>query len=394
MPILGPAPADYVVQFTDKNLVVLGDPLVNWTSLDVTLRFNEPDSSLLVVPADPWITEQFVPGGRIVIIRNGQVLTAGPIEQVKHERSDDGDNAGVGKFTVTAASDLALVHARAVYPNPAQTPDTQTLDNWTFTGNAETALRTLVNTQAGPGALAARRVAQLVLGSVAGVGSSVAVKATRMQMLGDVARLIAEVGGNLGIRTRQVGNQIVYEVFAPTDKSGIARFGFALGNMRYVSYEVSAPTATAAIVGGQGEGSDRFMIERINTGEQSTWGRFEKFVGRAGGAPAQSLQDDGDAALAEGAATTRLTTNVADSEDVRFGTHYGIGDIVSVESQPGQQVTDIVRTVHLQIYATAGEYVSATVGNQSALTDPAWVRRMREIDDRVGRLERTVVPAA
>ncbi len=347
----------------------------------------------MVVPAYDWIRAQVVPGNRVVVIRAGTILIAGPIEKWLHERSDDGDNAGVGKLTVTFADDLALIVAHEVYPNPAQTVDTQTVDNWTYTGNAELALRALVNTQAGPGALVARRIPQLALGALASVGSSVTVTADRMQMAGDVARKIAEVGGGLGFRTRQVGTQILFEVYAPPDKSGTVRFGFGLGNLKYIGYEVSAPTATSVSVGGQGEGADRFMTERTDAVEMAAWGRFEKHVARAGGGLIQDLRDDGDRALAEGAATTRLTTNVADTPTQRYGQHYQLGDIVAIESWPGQQVTDVVRTVHFQVYATSGEYVAATVGNQAALTDPEWVRRIREIDARLDKLDRTVLPA-
>lgn len=385
--------AKYTVLITDPDLVVYGDPIVCWTQLDITLRFNEPGSGLVITPAYPWITDQVMPGRRIVVIRNGDVLIAGPIEKWQHERSDDGANAGVGKLTITFADDLALIAARSVYPDPTVAPNAQTVDNWTFTGNSELALRALVNGNAGPSALAARRVSHLVLGALTGVGSSVTVTADRMQPLGDVARKIADVGGGVGFRTRQVGTDILFEVYQPPDKSGLIRFSFGLGNLRYVSHAVDAPKTTAAIVGGQGTGADRYMIERVNTAEQATWGRFEKLISRPGNDLLQDLQDDGDRALAEGAATTQLTTNVADTPDQKFGRDYTLGDKVAIESWPGQQVADIVRTVHLQVYATSGEYVAATVGSQAATTDPEWVRRVREIDARLGKLERTVVPA-
>lgn len=385
--------AQYLVLVTDMNLAWQGDPIACWDSLDITLRHNEPSAGIMTCPAYPWVRDQLTPGCRIVVIRDGEILIAGPMEQRLRERSDNGENAGIGKLRVTFADDLAKIVGREVYPNPAQTPSTQTSDNWTFSGNAELALRALVNGNAGPLALAARRVPQLVMGAVNGVGVNVAVTATRMQDLGDVARAISEASANLVLRAEQVGNQIVVGVTEPVNKAGEIRFGYALGNMRYSAFELSAPTATVAIVGGQGTGADRFMIERVNSVDAATWGRYETLVARAGSSPAQSLEDDGDAALADAAARTRLTTNVADSPTQRYG-HYHISDIVSVESDEGQEVSDIIRTVHFQAYATAGEYVSATIGNQSAMTSPAWVRRMRAIDERLGRLERTVVPAA
>lgn len=384
--------ADYVVLFTDRNLAVIGDPIVCWTQLDLTLRFNEPSSGLVTTPGHSWITEQVRPGNRVVVIRNGEVCLAGPIESWQHERSDEGDNAGDGQLTVTFADDLASIVAREVYPDPVHDPEGQTLDNWTFTGNAELALRALVNTQAGPGARTERRVPQLILGPLASVGSSVTVTADRMQDLGDVAREIALTGGNLGFRAWQDGTNIKFGVYAPPDKSGLVRFGFGLGNLRYISHQVKAPTVTTAIVGGQGTGADSYMLHRTNTTDETAWGRFEKLVSRPGNDPTQALQDDGDLQLGQGAPTTQLTINVSDLPDQRYGEHYQLGDIASVETWPGQQISDIIRTVHLQVYATSNEYVSATIGSQSMNTSPEWVQRVNEINVRLGRLERHVTP--
>lgn len=396
------AQVDYTILITDKNLAVVGDPIVCWITLDVTLRFNEPGSGLFTCPANPWIVSQLAAGNRVVIMRNqtvaggraGDILIAGPIEKWLFERSDDGENSGVGKLTVNFADDLAMVVARCVYPDPTLTPETQTIDRWKYgPGNAEVALRTLVNGNAGPGALTARRVPQLALGALASVGTNVTVDADRMMPMGDLMREIADNGGGIGFRTRQSGTQILFEVYAPPDKSNQVRFGFSLGNMKYLAYEVVAPTATAVVVGGQGEGADRYVMERVNATDQAAWGRLEKLVSRPGNSGTQALSDDGDKELGSSASTTRIPSNVADTDDQQFGVHYDLGTRVAVETFPGQQYTDIVVTVHLQAWATAGTYVAATVGSQAAHTDPLWVERLKAIEDRLSTVERNVKPA-
>lgn len=397
------ATVDYTILITDPDtLDTLGDPITMWEQIDVTLRFNEPGSGLFVVAGYDWIVEQLVDGCRVVVIRHlhtetgvtGSVLISGPMEKFIHERSDDGENAGDGKVTVYFADDLAKVVARQTYPDPTLDPDSQVTDQWTYTGNAELALRELVNKNAGPGALTDRQIPGLVLGSVASVGSSITVTAERMEPLGAVARRIADAGGALGFRTSQVGSTIEFQVYEPPDLSGDVRFGFAYGNLKYVSYERTAPTVTAVIVGGQGEtGGDRFVTERVNTAEQTTWGRYEKLVSRPGNDPLADLEDEADRVLGENAATTRVATNVADTPNQRFGVDYGLGSKVAVEHQPGGQFIDVVKTVHLQVYATAGEIVAATVGSQAARSDPYWVQRLRELEERLGTLERSVVPS-
>lgn len=388
--------AEYIVLITDRHLAVVGDPIAHWTSLDITLRFNEPGSGIFSVPGSAGIRAMLSPGNRVVVQRALRdrsdpptVLIAGPIEKWLDERADDGENGGDGTITVNFADDLARVAAREVYPNPALTPATQTTDNWTFTGNAETGLRDLVNLNAGPGALTARRVPNLVLGTTAGVGTTITVNADRMQHLGEVARRIAQLGGGLGFRTVQVGTTIEFQVYSPPDVSSSVRFGLDWGNLKYLAYEVVAPTVTTAIVGGQGEGADAAMIERTNTTDETAWGRFEQLVSHRGSEAAQELQDEGDKVLGENAATVRVQANVADIEDMRFGAHYQLGSKVAIETAPGQQVIDVVRVVHLQAWPTAGEVVSATIGNQAARTEPFWERRLREIDERVSKTART-----
>jgi hypothetical protein len=374
---------------TDRHLNVVGDPIVCWTTVDCTLRWNEPCSGQFTSPGYPWIREQLAPGNRVMIIRDGVFLMGGPIETWTYARSDDGENAGDGVLTVTFADDLAWIAGRLTYPNPALTPEQQTTDTWTYTGNAEVGMRSLVNTNAGPAALPARQIPGLALGAVAGVGGN-ATLTSGWQPLTDVLRTAATTGGGLGFHTRQAGNQILFEVYQPPDKTGEVRFGFGLGNLRYLGYEVSAPTATAAIVGGQGDGADRYVLQRLNTAGATDWGRTETLVSRPGSDPVADLQTAGDEALADAAETGRLSSYVADTDDQKFGVHYNVGTKVSLEVWPGFEVADLVTLVHLQAWPTAGEVVTTTIGTQTASADPAWVQQLRRIDRRVGRLERTV----
>ncbi|MEU7905321.1 siphovirus ReqiPepy6 Gp37-like family protein [Actinoplanes sp. NPDC049118] len=390
----------YTLLVTDRNLTIVGDPIVCWTSIDVSLRFNQPGSGQAVMPGSPWIREQMQTGNRVVVIRGpdpavdypGRVLLAGPIEERLYERSDDGANGGDGKLTVTFADDLAWIAGRITYPNPGKAPDQQDVEAWTFTGNAEQAMRTLVDLNAGPRALPERRVPQLVLGATAGIGSTVTVK-TRLEVVTDVLRTTAASGGDLGFRTRQDDRQILFEVYRPDDRSAEVRYSFDLGNVKYVGYTVESSKVSAAIVGGQGAGADRFVLERTDPASVAAWGRVETLVSRPGNDAVAELQKAGDEALAEGGQSARLAATTMDTPTQRYGVHYDVGSTVAMELWPGEVVTDRVQTVHLQAYATAGEVVTSTIGSQAASYDPAWVIRLRDIDSRVGRLERTVQPA-
>lgn len=393
---------EYTLLITDAAFTVLGDPILCWQTLDVVLRFNEPGSGMFTCPGYAWILAQVGAGNRVMVVRNqetstgraGDVLLGGPIESWLFERGDDGDKGGDGVITVNFADDLAFVVARQMYPDSALAPAAQTTDRWQYTGNAELGLRTIFDRVIGFNSLTARKNVKFGLGALASVGSNVTVDADRMAPVGELMRDIARVGGGLGFRmnqTQMTGS--VFQVFQPQDKSTSVRFGFGLGNLEYLAYEVKAPTATTAIVGGQGEGADRALIERVNTAEEAAWGRMETLVSRPGGSDLQSLQDDGDKALADGASTTRVASNVRDTDDQQFGVHYNLGDKVSIETFPGQSFSDVVMTVHIQAWPTAGQYVSATIGSQAAKTAPIWQQRLDAINQRLGQVERNVKPA-
>lgn len=392
--------AEYLALITDRYLTPLGDPITNWLTLDVTLRFNEPGSGLFTVPGFGWIRDQLLPGARVVVIRyrmdapDGEVLISGPIEDILYERSDDGDNGGVGMLTVNFADDLAEIVARLAYADPLLAPEAQTSDYWTWTGDAVLGIRQLVDLNAGPSARVERQMPKLVIAAPAGVGGGITTKADLMEPVGDVARRMADGGGGLGFRAVQVGTNIEFQVYQPADKSRQVRFSFSLGNIKYVSYEIQGPKANAAIVGGQGEGADRYVMEVGDLASQGDWGRREVLVSRPGNDATAALVEDGNSALSDGASTARLTTNVADTDGARFGVDYNLGDLVAVETYPGDSLVDVVRTVHIQAWPTAGDVISATVGSQEASSDPKWLKQVRAMADRVGKLERTVVPAA
>jgi ReqiPepy6 Gp37-like protein len=400
--------AEYTILVTDANLNVLGDPITRWVSLQVTLRWKEPGSGQFEVPAHPEIRELLQPGCRIVIIRRlwdmQHTLIAGPMEGYLRERADDGDNGGVGKLTVTFVEDMAWLGARIAYPNPALTPATQTTDFWTYTGNPVTAMENLVYNQAGFGALAVRRVPKLAVNTPSPpvVGYANVTVKSRLEKLTDVLRTICTLGNgagfhpdSLGFRTRQVGSEIYFEAFRSRDLTGQVHFSFGAGNLKYYSLEVKAPQVTHPHVGGQGEGADRFfdVYPTLDAGNLA-WGRFESYEPYAGNAPVTELKDQATRALAEQGQNARLASNAADTPDQRFGVHYNVGDIVSLELDIGEFVTAPVQTINVQAFPTAGEVAGITIGDQGARYDSDWIRKMRLIDRRVGDLERVVQPAA
>lgn len=417
LPVVGSAAArllraDYTILVTDANCQVIGDPLYGWTSLQVTKRWKEPGSGQIIIPAYRYVRDQLAPGCRIVILRRAlgrqHVLIAGPMEGTLREKADDGDKGGVGVLTINFAEDLAWLGARLAYPDPAKTPDQQTTDYWVYAGNPEQGMLQLVDTQAGPNALIARRVPKLVVAPFSGISGTGTIKLgptsdvaprERLEKVTDVLRRIATLGNgatqpadSLGFRTRQVDDQILFEVVRSRDLAGEVHFSFGKGNLKFYSLEQGAPKLTHPIVGGQADadaGAARLVRELPTTDSaQLAWGRFEGYIARPGTDPLAEMQAAAKEALDEGGQTARLASNAADTVDQRYGIHYEVGDLVSIELDIGEFVTAPVQTVSLQAWPTAGEVVGTTIGDQSARYDSAWIRRMREMDRRIGWLER------
>jgi hypothetical protein len=81
---------------TDRDLEVVG-AVGHWTKLNIVSRFNEPGSGMLEAPARPEVMALLEPGNRVVVVRDGDVYSAGPIEVSEFRRSvSDEDSPGKG----------------------------------------------------------------------------------------------------------------------------------------------------------------------------------------------------------------------------------------------------------------------------------------------------------
>lgn len=385
---------------TDRNLNVLGDPLARWTKLQCDRNFNRPASGEVVLPAWPEHMELLQPGNRLVVLRDGAIWCAGPLEEPQNYAWDLAQNAEPGTVTARFTDDLARIAGYLTYPNPAvsfaaQTTTSDVMRTLTAT-NAETIIRTLVNENCGPGALAARRIQQLVLDTVAGVGSNRTIS-TRFEPLLDACRTVAATDG-LGFRTRQVGDQIRFGVYAPVDRTDTARFSTGLGNLRSVAFTMSAPTATAELVQGgedpkqqasEGEPANERVYVEISSAHAADWYRVEKFVEQSGKTDANGeLTQAGTLALGEDNPQASLATVTVDTEDLKAGRDYDLGDLVAVVLPTGLEVSDVVQTIRLEATPDEGELVTTVVGNNDRTTLTRTVWTIRDLAYRLGQLER------
>jgi hypothetical protein len=411
LPLPAPLPADhgtpwsprayaagpeFTVLVTGPNLRAVTAPVYDWSSLECTLKFNAVGGGTFTCPArENLIAAVGRPNNRVTIVRNaqpalgirGEILISGPIERGgSFTWSADSDTeGGLGQLTVGFASNELYVAERLTYPNPAVVSTAQGTDYFTRAAtNAELVMRELVNLNAGPGALADRRVPLLALGDAAGVGGPVDVT-TRFDALQDVLRYLAVMGGHLGWRVRDTGAALLFEVYAPRTRLA-AHFGRERGNVRKVAVDPSAPTATVAIAGGTGSGASRLIVERTSADRTlNGWRRMETFVNQNGVVTTGGLQQYADADLEAKKATTAIAIEPTDPFGGGYGLKYRLGDIVPAGLPTGGRVLDIVTAVTVKANAGQGATFTPTIGPRRKTSDDQFIRDMQA---RLSRMER------
>lgn len=361
----------------DYDLRTVGE-IDDYTSLTVTPTFNDVGSWQLELSAEsakvPLLNPRVNHGGGIVVLRGDDVIFSGPLRSFSY--SEEGDP---GSVTVSGPDDNVVLTERLVWPSPTAQIGSQG-DFYTHAkADAETIMRDLVDLNVGPGALAGRRTRGLVLAPVNGHRGRVHVPAKmrfssvleELQLEAVAAQTGTDRKTQLGFRVLQVGNALEFQVFQSVDRIRYATFSKALGNLAGSSYTLTGPTANAVIVGVGNSPTDSGA--RINTNllqydrADTIWPhRVEQFqdFGEITITDAENVEradDAGEQALDQGAGQIGISMSPIDTEFLKFGKDYFIGDWVTVQT-PFQNVEERVIQAGLTWTATEGEVFAAAVG--------------------------------
>lgn len=363
-----------------------------WRKLEVTLRDLAVSSWSVTVTAHPNVTALLEPGNGVIVLRDGQQILSGPIEDdgPRERSAEDNPRSGPGTLTVGGGSDLAVVAGELAIPDPSQPVDMQTTQATdSRSGAAETVIKGYVGDNVGVNrAIWRNDVTGQRLVTIAADqarGNTVSYSA-RFDPLMDVIRQLSEAGGGLRPRVTQDGTDLVFDVYQPADLANV-RFAWDLGNLREVSWTRSAPTVTHVVVGGQGEGTSRTFLERTDIPAAEQWRIVTRtFVDQRQTDDAAELEEAGDEALADGARSGVLSAEFVETSRVRFGRDFNVGDQVRVEPEAGVSFTDVVEEVRIEADADSGrEDVSGTLGT------PQGDERLPEVYRTVDQLARRVM---
>lgn len=378
----------------DGALFQLG-PVDVFTELKLVLRLRRAGTWEMTLPADhPQASHFATPGAGLIVWApwsQERPLMSGPMLSPRMTTRSRDKGATV---TVAGVDDTALLADRLVLPDPTSEMHTQSVESYATEGLTEKVLRDLVDANAGDAALPARRLCDADPDDRRSTSLLVGVERTvscRFDNLLAICEQVAKLDG-LAMEVVQPSATVQdrhFRVWQPVDRSGSVRLSQYAGTLNAGSVTLAAPTATHVLVAGSGEGAARTLQQRSNDAMAASWARrVESFRDARDTSDPVLLAQRGDEALAEGAAAAGLSIEPVDTSTQQFGTHYGLGDLISVEVN-GTTWTDVVSGVEITINRD-GVRTVPMIGDSDAADAKslALYSRVREVMQRLDRLER------
>lgn len=376
--------AEYAIRVRDASRNLVGEVAIQ--NALFTLRYNNVSAWAIQIDAnDPLAGDLAADGAGIQVLRvlrdpatgqrlSGGVLFSGPrwgrVRQMQ------------GRVLIASGyDDLLRLQGRWAYPGGTYNSGTHTYssDYDTRTGAAETVIRGYVDANAGPSAIAnpagiSRVVSGLVLDTDQGRGATVTGHARFDQLiLPDGTGLLQQLAqsGGMGFRLAQIGTSLVFSQYVPTDRTASVIFSDALGNLADFSYQEDGPDFTQGgnciAVAGAGTGAARLIIARADTDSISRWGLFEGFQDARDTSDLATMQQRGDAALAQAAVQTQFACTLAPQRAIVYGQDFSVGDVVTVVVD-GVSFTNVLREVQIKLDTQGAETVTPAVGSPNADT--------------------------
>lgn len=341
---------------TRTQRVWAGDP----TLLTATPRHNQQPTGSLTLPADhdraAFARQK---GARVVVRYRGEHLLSGPIRSCRAS----GRVRAQRQLTFEIADDWRLLSRLLAWQVPGAAITAQSSAEYhVLTGPAETVAKTLL------GAAITRTGAPITVAPDLGRGATITVRA-RMSLPSDLLPALLDQAG-IGLTVRQLGSTLVLDAYEPQPWPG--RLSEAAGTLASVEWSEAAPGATRVVLGADGDGTARVYRRLVDATLETQYGDVvEVFV------DARDLKstDPGfeatatarmQEALAQGRPLVGLQIALAEAGRFRYGGASGVhvGDVLTVEIDPGVPVTDVLRAATLT-WDRTGARVTPVVGERT-----------------------------
>lgn len=272
------------------------------------------------------------------------------------------DDRGQPMLSIGGVDAYSLLGDVTCWPVPLNAIDNQTAEYYTSSGPAEEMLRALAYAN-----MINRRNDDITFGPHGSRGGTISLS-VRFDNLGEVFATKC-AASNLGVRVGLVNTsgtraQMKVEFYEPADRSQRVRLSHKVGSIRTWDQSTKLPTVTKAIIGGAGEGTARVMRVVTDAAAETMWGRSrEVFIDARDSFDAPVLDERGTEALTDGAGQSSFTVEAAEAEGMKYGTHYQVGDKVTVELMTGTTAVDYLGAVRIECGNDTGVKVTPIVGN-------------------------------
>ena len=323
-----------------------------YESASIEARFNDVSTWEMTLPTKAAIADLLLNAyrPRVVIRIAGVTFRSGPMIRVEREVSLDGD-----LLTLAGTDDLVWLRRRLAHPQPSKaTPPYNGQAYDTRTGAASVVMAGFVDANAGPAAVAGRRVEGRTVPPPAALGPTVTVSARYQNLLDLITRTAARA--KLGVEIRD----LAFTVFQPAGPSSV--FSVDLGTLAGWIEAKEAPEINYVYVAGGGRGTARIVREYTDAASRDEWGRFEGFDDRRDTTATAELNEAGEEVLAE-IPTPELQLEVLDTPSQMFLRDWQLGDKATVRLDD-RTITDVIRSVTITLEPNAPPMVSPIIGGQ------------------------------
>lgn len=309
---------------------------------------------------------------RVQLRIDGTTLESGPVTRFARTQSGADDD-----LTVHGVDDTAWLARRVAHPTPGKAaPPYNTTAYDTRAGNAAQVLAQYVDVNAGPGAVAARRVPGLTVPVPAPAGAAVNLSARYENLLDFVAGAANAAG--LGFRVVDLSLQ----VFSPVLRSAV--FAVDLGTLAETESIAESPEANFVYVAGQGEGTARTIVEVSDAASVTGWGRVETFQDRRDTNDPALLAFAGNETLARAVIPPTVAMVPLQRPGQQFPTDWNLSDRVTIRIGTQTRI-DLVREVEVRLEGGDPVSITARIGTAG---DLAMFRAGVNTARRVRQLER------
>ncbi|MET8702738.1 siphovirus ReqiPepy6 Gp37-like family protein [Kitasatospora sp. NPDC004723] len=404
----------YRIEVRDRDLNRVG-VIDTWIKLDFIVRFCQQGSFQLLVKAGTDQANLLQKGGGIAIFQEGvpDPLLTGQIEFFQSYWTVE-QHTGPGSLYIGGKCDNKIAYSRLAFPEPAVPIAEQYKARATrqAAGPASKALWWELEHAVGASALPDRRIPGLALPEPADLGAQVH-DSFRYDVIGAVIERWTE--------SKELGYRFVYNpdskkvelrIYKPRDRSRDVRFSPDLGNLREYIWTLTAPRVTRVIVACQGEGDERYLYQQIDSDAEAEWGvQIESFLDRrdlplksdpSTGQPVKARPDTTDvefenakkavvdaatSVLQQGEKNGNFQIYPIDTEQVKFGRDYFVGDLVTVAID-GVEYVDIVREVSISV-EDAGKSLTIRpkIGEQGSGDPLNLYKTVSELREKLKKLE-------